>query len=332
MRVGMTNTASSLDTPAIALHENTYLHPGGRGVAEVSLTLGRGSILALLGPNGAGKSTILSLVAGFRTPQQGRLTVLGESLSASLRRRVGMVFQESSLDPLMTVQETLWLHGRMYGMSSGSVLRQRLAGLLGLVGLADRSGDAVETLSGGFKRRLELARAMLPHPELLLLDEPSLGLDPNAKASLWTMLEQINAEGTALLVATNDVVEAERYCPRVAFLNCGRVVSDGSPAELKRNLRRDAVRVEWGSAPDGIAEMLMQWPGVGQVTWTPPILHATVDDASSFVPRLFALVEGAIRSIHIRESTLEDAYFQHVGVPLDASEAAAKPDPAEALP
>ena len=327
----MTNTASSLDTPAIALHENTYLHPGGRGVADVSLTLGRGSILALLGPNGAGKSTVLSLVAGFRTPQQGRLTVLGESLSASLRRRVGMVFQESSLDPLMTVQETLWLHGRMYGMS-GSVLRPRLAGLLGLVGLAARSGDAVETLSGGFKRRLELVRAVLPHPELLLLDEPSLGLDPNAKASLWTMLEQINAEGTALLVATNDVTEAERYCPRVAFLNGGRVVSDGSPAQLKQNLRRDAVRVEWGGAPDGIAEMLMQWPGVGQVAWTPPLLHATVDDASSFVPRLFALVEGAIQSIRIRESTLEDAYFQHVGVPLDASEAKAKPDPAEALP
>ena len=319
-------TSSALS--AISLAEVTYLHPGQRGVREVSLSLEPGGILALLGPNGSGKSTILSLVAGFRTPQQGSVRVLGSSVHPELRRRIGMVFQESSLDELMTVRETLWLHGRLFGLG-GRDLRVRIDDLLDLIGLGDRAGDRVEILSGGLKRRLELARAILHQPDLILLDEPSLGLDPDSKALLWQTLLAVNAEGASILLATNDVSEAERYGRHVAFLDNGRLIASGEATELKRDLRRDSVQVDWPGAPADLASTLAAWPGVGGVTTVPPLVHATVDDASVFVPSLFQIAGGAIEGIRIHESTLEDAYFRLVGQSLDGTAEETSQSPAE---
>ena len=301
---------------AVDLQAVTYLHPGKRGVKGVDLQLPSGNVLALLGPNGSGKSTTLGLVAGFLEAQQGALTVFEQQVTPGLRARIGIVFQDSSLDELMTVHETLWLHGRLFGLG-GDVLRGRIAELLDLTDLQDRSGDTVETLSGGLRRRLELARAVLHRPDLVLLDEPSLGLDPDSKARLWAMLLAINADGAAILVATNDVAEAEQYAQSVVFLEHGQIVAEGTPTELKRGLRRDSVRVEWPDAPQDLAGTLSKWSGVGQVTYAPPLVHATVDDASSFVPDLFGIAEGGIQGIRIRESTLEDAYFVLVGESLN---------------
>lgn len=184
----------------------------------------------------------------------------------------------------------------------------------------------METLSGGMKRRLELARAVLHAPAVILLDEPSLGLDPNSRARLWTLLQDLNREGAALLVATNDVVEAERYCGRVAFLAAGRVVTVDTPAALTRGLRRDAVSVEWPAATEADLAAVRGWPGVGDATFVPPLLHATVDDAAAFVPALFQLAAerspnghaGGIQAVRIQESSLEDAYFRLAQRPLHA--------------
>ncbi len=314
--------------PAVALNGATFLYEGGRGVHDVTLSLAPGTILGLLGPNGSGKSTILSMVAGFRTPASGSVRVLGAHLTSQARARMGLLFQESSLDPLMTVQETLWLHGRLFGLGGGA-LRARSRELLRLVGLDDRHHDAVETLSGGLKRRLELARCLLHRPTLLLLDEPTIALDPDSRVQLWDLLQAVNAEGAALLLATNDVAEAERYCHTVAFLDRGRLVREGAPADLKRNLRRDSVRIDWPQPPPDIDGALMGWDGVGGVTWAPPMLHVTVDDASTFVPALFAVSGGGIRGLRIHESTLEDAYFQLVGAPFSPNGAAGGTDPPE---
>ena len=297
----------------------SFRYPGGRGVEDLRLRLERGQTLGLLGPNGSGKTTILHLVTGLRIPQQGHVQLCGAAPSPRTRRRLGVVFQDASLDPMMSVRETLWLHGRLFGMS-GAVLRRRIETLLIEIGLADRGGDAIETLSGGLKRRVELARAILHTPEVLLLDEPSLGLDPDSKAHLWELLREINTRGTALLLATNDVAEAERYCQHVAMIEHGHVIASGTPAELKRDLRHDSVQIDWPLQPPGIAERLVGISGVGRVTCSPPVVHVTVDSASSFIPELFRIADGAIRGIRIHESTLEDAYFQRVGEPL-------QPDP-----
>ncbi len=291
----------------------------GRALDGVSLQVRQGSVFGLLGPNGSGKTSLLSALVGLLTPQAGSVRVLGQAPMPAVRGRVGIVFQESCLDPLMTVEETLRLHGRLFGLPR-SVLRQRIAELLARFELADRAGQATRTLSGGLKRRLELARALLPSPVLLLLDEPTTGLDPDARLSLWEHLTQANAAGATVVLATNYVAEAERYCDTVAFLHAGRLVAQGSPAELKRDLKHDSVRVEWPGCSDGLLAALAARQGVGKLTWAPPVLHVTVDSASAFIPELFRLASGGggdrIRGIRVRESTLEDAYFQIVRLPL----------------
>jgi ABC-2 type transport system ATP-binding protein len=325
----MTSSSPPIDPP-IRLRQVTYLHTGDRGIDAIDLDVRPGSIQALLGPNGSGKSTILSIVSGFRDAQAGEVAVLGAAVTPQLRRRIGILFQESTLDDLMTVRETLWLHGRLFGMG-GRDLKQRLNELLEVIGLADRSGDSVETLSGGMKRRLELARAVLHRPDLVLLDEPTLGLDPDSKARLWQMLLDINRHGATILVATNDVSEAERYSTQVAFLERGHIIAQGTPANLKRDLRHDSVRVDWPQAPADIERTVAAWEGVGRVIATPAanptMLHATVDNASLFVPDLFKIANGAIQGIRIHESTLEDAYFQLVGASVNGDGAAFADNP-----
>ncbi|MDO8614551.1 MAG: ABC transporter ATP-binding protein [Dehalococcoidia bacterium] len=280
----------------------------------LSLSVPQGSVFGLLGPNGSGKSTLLSLLAGLRAPAGGELRVLGETPSPALRARIGFLFQETSLDPLMTVREVLWLHGRLFGLPA-PVLRRRIEETLATVGLADRARSSVHTLSGGMKRRLELARALLPWPELLLLDEPTTGLDPDSEQALWSELERINREGATVVLATNKVAEAERHCGTVAFIHEGRVVAQGPPAELKAGLKRDAVWLE-GLFTQDLVDAVGAWPDVGRLTWAPPILHATVDSASTFVPRLFQAAGDAVISVRLREATLEDAYFDIVGTPI----------------
>lgn len=309
--------------PLVALERTTYLHEGGWGVRDISLELEPGAILGLLGPNGAGKSTILNLVAGFCSPQSGTVSVLGSPLTnkrnTNFRTHIGILFQESSLDPLMSVYETLWLHGRLFGIPTRT-LRARINELLGLIGLDNRHSDATETLSGGMKRRLELARSILHNPKIVILDEPTLALDPDSKSTLWQLLQSINAQGAALLVATNDVIEAERQCHTVALIETGRIVRTGTPASLKRDLRRDSVRVEWSDPPLGTEKILSTWKGVGAVIRAAPHFHVTVDDASAFVPRLFELAGGGISAVQIHQSTLEDAYFQAVHHPFRSDE------------
>ena len=307
---------------AVDARNLSFDYDGVRALSDLTIAVPDGEMFGFLGPNGSGKSTVLSLLAGLYTPLAGSLCVLGRSPDHRLRSRVGVLFQDSCLDSLMTVSETLRLQGKMFGLF-GPSLSRRVGEVLAVVDLSDRGGDYVGHLSGGMKRRLELARSLLPSPSLLLLDEPTVGLDPEAKARLWSYLLQINREGRTMVVSTNDVQEAERYFRLVALLHKGCLVAMGTPAELKRELHRDSVLVEWPDLDEEKRREIADWPGVGRVTWSPPFLHLTVDGASSFVPRLFQSVGvgngaagHAIQGIRIRESTLEDAYFQLVGSPI----------------
>lgn len=310
--------------PALEVRELavTYKDSARPALDGVSLTVAAGTIAGLLGPNGSGKSTLIAAAAGLRRPQRGELRIFGEVPGPAGRKRMGAVFQESCLDPLMTVRETLWLHGRLYGLG-GAPLRRRSDELLTRFGMAERAKDAVRTLSGGLRRRLELARALLPEPRMLLLDEPTTGLDPDSRRAFWEQLRAARDGGAALLLATNDVLEAERECATVVFLYHGRLVAQGTPDELKRGLKHDAIRV---GCVDGAAVALTEaiggWPDVGQITQAGSVLHVTVDDASAFVPRLFQAGGTSIHTISIEPSTLEDAYFQVAGAALSQPEEA----------
>src|SRR2546426_4606868 len=302
---------------AVQAERLTFAYEERAALADLSLNVPVRSLFGLLGPNGSGKSTLLSLLAGLLTADSGSALVLGQRPSASLRSRIGFLFQAASLDPLMTARETLWLHGRLYSMR-GAMLRDRIDDILRTIGLSDRAHHLVRTLSGGMKRRLELGRALLPSPSLLLLDEPTAGLDPDSQQALWQHLLEINrAAGVAIVVATNNVSEADAHCDTVAFIHLGRIVAEGSPADLKAGLKRDGVWVE-GDFSDGMIQKIAGWADVGRLTWSPPVLHATVDSAATFVPHLFQTAGGHITSLRLRQATLEDAYFDIVGARLSS--------------
>jgi ABC-type multidrug transport system ATPase subunit len=302
---------------AIDIRDAAYDYGDRRALDGLSLAVPTGALFGLLGPNGSGKSTLLSLLIGRRQVASGEIRVLGQPLSAALRARMAMVFQESSLDPLMTVDETISLHGRLFGMSR-SAIAERAELLLDAVGLSDRRRVMTSTLSGGMKRRLELARALLTTPEVILLDEPTLALDPDSRQRLWQHLLDANAQGCTLLLATNDVHEAERYCNTVALLDAGRIVAQGAPSDLKHDLRREAVRIEWRRDPATEAADIATWDGVGQVRVAGNTTHVTVDAASPFLARLFQHAGAHVQGVQIEESTLEDVYFQLVGKGITA--------------
>jgi ABC-2 type transport system ATP-binding protein len=275
-----------------------------------SLDVPAGSIFGILGPNGSGKSTFLALVAGAEQPPEGSLRILGEAPSTRLRARIGTVFQENASDPLMSPGEYLHFAARLFGVP-GTEARQRAATLLERFGLADRAREPVGTLSGGMRRRLEAARALLHRPELLLLDEPTTGVDPEERRLLWETIREVRG-GATVVVATNDLHEADAVCERVAFVQAGRVVAVGSPTELKRNLRRQTVRVELAAGREDAAGRIAEVAGRDTVTQADGELLVTTDDAAALAPKLFAAAGDAIRGLRIEEASLEDAYFQYV--------------------
>ena len=303
------------------MRDLVYAYGERRALDSLSISVPQGAIFGLLGPNGCGKSTLLSMLIGRRRPDSGDIRVLGQPLSAKGRARMGIVFQEPSLDPTMTVRESMHLQGRMFGLPRAATA-QRAEQLLQHLNLTDRAASMTATLSGGMKRRLELARALLSEPALLLLDEPTLALDLDSRQNLWQHLLEANATGTTLLLATNDVAEAERYCHTVTLLDEGRVVAHGTPADLKRDLRHDAVRVEWKDDAEREAAAIESWPGVGGVRIAGRTTHVTVDAASPFLTRLFQDAGGRINGVQIEETTLEDVYFQLVGKTISASDVA----------
>jgi ABC-2 type transport system ATP-binding protein len=295
---------------AIAAREIRRSYGDRAALDGFTLEVPAGSIFGVLGPNGSGKSTFLALVAGAERPPSGTLTILGEAPHPRLRARIGTVFQENASDPLMSPREYLLFAATLFGVE-GRAARRRADELLERFGLAGRANDPISTLSGGTRRRLEAARALLHRPELLLLDEPTTGVDPEERRLLW---ETVRAErgGATVLLATNDLHEADAVCDLVAFVQAGRVVAAGAPAELKRDLRRQAVRVELNAPDPGTVERIAAEAGLDRVTVLDGEVLVMTDDATALVPRLFAAAGNAIRGLRIEEASLEDAYFQYI--------------------
>jgi len=296
----------------------TFWWQEGRGAGSVDLTINSGEVVTLLGPNGAGKSTILKMLSGEIAPQQGSVTIFDRPHGREARRRIGLVLQEPSTDDLMTLQETLQLHARLFGLR-GSTLHHRCDELLDSLGLGDRAGDRCETLSGGLRRRLDIARALLHDPELLLLDEPTLALDPDSSAAIWDTLSEKVSAGAAVVVCSNDTAEAEAHADRVVIVSDGRVAAEDSPSNLTAGLLHDALELDWTSATGDDIAALERWPGVGTVLWTEDQLVLSVENSSEIVPQMFQRFGSRIEGIRIRESNLRDAWFQIVGRPLTDS-------------
>jgi len=203
-------------------------------IAGIDLELKPGECFGLLGPNGAGKTTTLRLCLGLTDPDSGTISMFGLPVPRAAREartRVGVLSQIDNLDPDFTVRENLLVYGRYFGMSDARI-EERIPALLEFAGLESRAGDNLKTLSGGMKRRLTLARALINDPDLIFLDEPTTGLDPQARHLIWERLRQLLAQGKTIFLTTHFMDEAERLCHRVAVMDRGRMIADGSPREL----------------------------------------------------------------------------------------------------
>lgn len=297
------------------LSRAAFTWPGGRGVTDVQLSVGAGEVVTLLGPNGAGKSTILKMLSGEIAPQRGAVSIFGQPHGREARRRIGLVLQEPSTDDLMTLRETLQLHGRLFGLGRAT-LNQRCAEMLDSLGLGERSDDRCESLSGGLRRRLDIARALLHEPDLLLLDEPTLALDPDSSDAIWKTLRARVSDGAAVVVSSNDTAEAESHADRVVIVDGGRIVAEDAPSNLTAGLRHDALELDWPDSPGRDIAEIESWKGVGEILQTDDQLLLTVDNAAEIVPLLFQRFGSQISAIRIRESSLRDAWFRIVGRPL----------------
>jgi len=220
---------------------------GGASVVDgLDLRIPRGVCFGFLGPNGAGKTTTLRMILGLTLPDDGTLTVLGLPVPAraqEMRARVGVVPQLDNLDPDFTVAENLRVYAGYFGLS-GPVVEARIDRLLGLANLADRARSKTDTLSGGMKRRLTIARALINQPELVVLDEPTTGLDPQARHLIWSRLTQMKEQGATLILTTHYMEEAERLCDRLVVMDHGRILDQGSPTELiRRHVEPEVIEI-----------------------------------------------------------------------------------------
>ena len=234
-------------------------HYGDReALDDVTFSIARGEIFGFLGPNGGGKTTLFKLLSTLTPIQSGSARMFGHDLAGetvAVRRRLGVVFQHPSLDGKLTIGENLAAHGHLYGIA-GKRLRERSAAMLERLGLSTRERDRVETLSGGLQRRVELAKALLHEPELLLLDEPSTGLDPAARREFWNYLEHLRErEGVTIVLTTHYMEEAER-CDRLAILHQGKLVAIAPPRELKSEVGGDVVVIHTG-APEVLQRKIL---------------------------------------------------------------------------
>ena len=302
-----------MSAPALEVIDLRHRYGDREALRGVSFSVAPGELFALLGPNGGGKTSLFRIVSTLMRPTGGSVRVLGDDVTSEpdrVRRRLGVVFQAPALDGRLTVGENLRHQGHLYGLS-GRRLTERVARVLELVGLSGRIGDQVRTLSGGLQRRTELAKALLHSPPLLVLDEPTTGLDPGARREVWEHLDALRTgEGTTVVLTTHLMDEAAR-CDRVGILHEGRLVALDPPGALTASIGGDVILI---SAPDpaGLA---------GRITARFAVRADVVDDhvrierdrAHAFVPALVEAFPGAIDAVTFGKPTLEDVFLHHTG-------------------
>jgi ABC-2 type transport system ATP-binding protein len=316
-------------TTALAIEASglSKTYPGGRGkprltaLDAVSFSAEAGTIFGLLGPNGAGKSTSVKILSTLSRPDSGGATVAGIDVlrhPERVRRAVGFVAQKPVSDPMDTGRENLVLAGRIQGMSRSSA-RARACELLDRFALADAAHRLVKTYSGGMARKLDVAIGLMNHPQVLFLDEPTTGLDPEARSEMWAELERMAAaEQMTILLTTHYLEEADRLASQLAIVDHGRIVVTGSPDELKNALRGDAVSVEL--APDTDVSAALRAIGrvsdLRDVLTDGRVLRARAADGASTLPRVLAVLDDAslrVASATVARPSLDDVYLKHTG-------------------
>jgi ABC-2 type transport system ATP-binding protein len=301
---------------AIAASDLVKTYSGDvRAVRGVSLAVPAGTVFGLLGPNGAGKSTTVKILTTLTKATSGTAVVAGRDVDRqpdAVRQAIGCVFQKHAVDPEATGRENLLLQGHLYGLRGG-VLRTRATELLDRFGLADAGGRLVRTWSGGMQRKLDVAMGLVHRPSVLFLDEPTTGLDPEARADLWAEIGRLaRDEGLTVLLTTHYLEEADKLADQLVIVDRGRVVAAGTAEQLKSELRGDALVVELAAAPAAAPAL----PDAREVTLDGRTLRARVDDGARAVPAVLAALDAAglaPASVTVARPSLDDVYLRHTG-------------------
>jgi len=301
---------------------------GVRALDGVGFAVEAGTVFGLLGPNGAGKSTTVKILTTLTLPDEGRALVAGHDVVREpmrVREAIGVVGQKPGIDPDATGRENLRLQGDLYGLPP-RVARARADELLERFRLADAARRIVRTYSGGMQRKLDVALGLVHRPEVLFLDEPTTGLDPEARADMWEEIERLaHAEGVTVLLTTHYLEEADRLASRLAIVDRGRIVAAGTPDELKSGLRGDTLVVELAVSVNGRAlDAVGRVEGVREASVDGRVLRARADEGARAVPAVLAALEAAgvsVAAATVARPSLDDVYLRHAGRTFGAAEA-----------
>ena len=286
----------------------------------LSFAVEAGTVFALLGPNGAGKSTAVKVLTALTPPDAGEATVAGIDVVAHpdrVRHVIGAVSQGSGVDVQATGRENLRLQGQIYGLR-GRVLEERVQELLERFGLADAADRVARGYSGGMQRRLDISMAMIHDPQILFLDEPTTGLDPEVRAEMWQQIARLAADhGKTVLITTHYLEEADQLAARIAIVDRGRVVAAGTPDELKRELHGDSIHVELAAPTNGAVHVALERvAGINEIALDGRLLRARADDGGRAVPAVLQALEVqgvAVASVRVARPSLDDVYLKHTG-------------------
>jgi ABC-2 type transport system ATP-binding protein len=296
----------------------SYAYGETQAVSDISFSVLNGEIFSFLGPNGAGKSTVINVLITLLPLQSGRVRVAGFDLQtqrSKVRESIGIVFQNITLDRDMTVRETLEFHAELYAMPSAE-RSSRIRELLTLVEMHEKADSLIKTLSGGMKRRLEIARGLMTRPKILFLDEPTIGLDPQTRQKTWEYLRSVNQEGTAIFLTTHYMDEADLLSDRISIIDQGRIVISGTPTELKNNLGEDIINLE--SSDNHAAELILHNnKDLKQIKqYQEKLLISTSTDGARILPQVIYSVHNAgimVNSVNLKKPTMDDVFIHYTG-------------------
>src|SRR3954451_22005398 len=299
---------------------------GIEAVRDIDLAVSAGEVFGFLGPNGAGKTTTVRMLCTLLPPTSGSATVAGLDVvedGAGMRQRIGVALQEIGLDPVQTGRELLELQCGLYGIT-GNEAKERAAELLALLGLSDAADRRTKTYSGGMKRRLDLASALVHSPDVLFLDEPTTGLDPASRLTVWDEVRRINDSGTTVFLTTQYLEEADQLCDRLAIIDAGEIVAEGTPERLKAQMGHDVVTLALdGADPEATRAAVGELPGLERVVAEPDQLALYVEDGARSIAEIVRRLdrEGAqVGAISVSRPTLDDVFLRATGRRLEGAE------------
>ncbi|HEY7121803.1 MAG TPA: ATP-binding cassette domain-containing protein [Solirubrobacterales bacterium] len=312
---------------AIEARELSRTFKGGiDAVRSVDLNVAEGEVFGFLGPNGAGKSTTVRMFCTLLPPSGGSASVAGHDVVAEgdvVRRNIGVALQEIGLDPVQTGRELLELQCGLYGIT-GSAARSRVTELLELVGLTEAADRRTKTYSGGMKRRLDLASALVHRPRVLFLDEPTTGLDPASRLTVWEEVRRINADGTTIFLTTQYLEEADELCQRLAIIDNGELVAQGTPEDLKAEIGKDVVSVELhGADAQRTQDVIGELPGLDRVIAEQDALALFVEDGATSIAEIVRRLDAAdveVGAISVSRPSLDDVFLEATGRRLEGAQ------------